>query len=140
MEKMKFYLDSNVFIFAALSKEKIGEVAREALRNLEKFTGVINSLVIDEIIWNIKKEISYQTAIDVSEKIFELPLKILSVNPETVFRAFEFMKKYGIKPRDAIHVASMLENSIPTIVTEDSDFKKVREIKTLTISELARKF
>lgn len=139
MAKMKFFLDSNLFIFAEVSKEEIGEVARGVIRKLEAFVGVINSLIIDEIVWNVKKEIDFPTAIRVGEKIFELPLKIISVNPETVLRALKLMKKYRLKPRDAIHTASMLENNISTIITEDPDFKKIREIKVLTLSEFLKK-
>ena len=138
MERMKFYLDSNVFIFAEISREEIGDIARGVLRKLEKFTGMISPLVIDEIVWSIKKEIDYQTAINVGEKLFELPLKIVSINPETVFNALKFMRKYRIKPRDCIHISCMLENNVQTIVTEDPDFKKVKEIKTLTISQFAK--
>jgi len=49
------------------------------------------------------------------------------------------MEKYKIRPRDAIHVASMLENNISTIITEDPNFKKVKEIKILTFSDFLKK-
>jgi predicted nucleic acid-binding protein len=73
MEKVKFYLDSNVFIFAEVSREKIGEDARRVIRNLEKFTGVISSLIVDEVVWVIKKEIDYPSAITVGEKCLSSP-------------------------------------------------------------------
>jgi|YelNatPaOPRAMG01_1025707.scaffolds.fasta_scaffold38897_2 predicted nucleic acid-binding protein len=72
--------------------------------------------------------------------MFELPLKIVPVSPYTVFSAFKFMRKYGIKPRDCIHISCMLENNVKTIVTEDVDFMKVKEIKVLSISELIRTY
>jgi len=49
------------------------------------------------------------------------------------------MEKYKIRSRDAIHVASMLENNISTIITEDPNFKKVKEIKILTFSDFLKK-
>jgi predicted nucleic acid-binding protein len=42
MRRVKFYLDSNVFIFAEISREEIGEDARKVVRNLEKFTGIVS--------------------------------------------------------------------------------------------------
>jgi|YelNatPaOPRAMG01_1025707.scaffolds.fasta_scaffold38897_3 predicted nucleic acid-binding protein len=73
MEKVKFYLDSNVFIFAEVSREKIGEDARRVIRNLGKFTGVISSLIVDEVVWVIEKEIDYPSAITVGEKCLSSP-------------------------------------------------------------------
>jgi predicted nucleic acid-binding protein len=43
------------------------------------------------------------------------------------------MEKYKIRPRDAIHVASMLENNISTIITEDPNFKKSERNKNFNI-------
>lgn len=140
MERPKVYLDSNVFIYAQVSNEKIGDFARQVLRHLDKFEGVISSLAIDEIVWVIRKELDLRTAIEVGEKIFELPLKILPINPETVFGAFKFMKKYGINPRDCIHISCMLENNVRIVVTEDSDFMRVKEIEALTIPQFLKKF
>jgi predicted nucleic acid-binding protein len=73
MEKVKLYLDSNVFIFAEVSKEKIGEDARRVIRNLGKFTGVISSLIV---VWVIEKEIDYPSAITVGEKRLSSPQKL----------------------------------------------------------------
>jgi len=39
--------------------------------------------------------------------------------------------KYEIKPRDAIHAATALENGIEIIVSYDRDFDKLEEIKRL---------
>ncbi|OQX53472.1 MAG: hypothetical protein B5M48_03285 [Candidatus Omnitrophica bacterium 4484_213] len=50
-----------------------------------------------------------------------------------LFGRFEITKyiKAGIKPRDAIHLATMLEHGIFTIVSNDADFDKVQEIERL---------
>jgi predicted nucleic acid-binding protein len=67
--------------------------------------------------------------------MFELPLRIFPVYPETVYKALDFMEKYKLKPRDAIHTASMVENGVKTIVTEDPDFVRIKEIKVLKLAE-----
>ena len=36
------------------------------------------------------------------------------------------MEKYGLKPRDALHAATALENKITTIVSCDEDFDKLK--------------
>jgi len=53
--------------------------------------------------------------------------------------ALEFMHKYAVKPHDALHIACMISNNLPIMVTQDPDFKSIKEIEVLTISEfLAR--
>ena len=136
------YLDANVFIFAQISSEKEGTLARLVLKAMEegKFKGITNVLAVDEVVWKIKKEIDYPSAISIGRAMFDLiNLEIVDVTSRTVKEAFDFMEKYKIRPRDAIHVASMLENNISTIITEDPDFKKVKEIKVLTFSEFLKK-
>jgi predicted nucleic acid-binding protein len=39
------------------------------------------------------------------------------------------MENYGLKPRDAIHVSSMLGNNVSAIITQDPDFKGVKRIR-----------
>jgi predicted nucleic acid-binding protein len=137
-----FYLDANIFIFAQISSEKEGVSARLILKAMEegKFKAITNILAVDEVVWKIKKEIDYSSAIKVGRAMFELPnLEIVEVTSKTLKEAFNFMEKYELMPRDSIHVSSMLENNVSTIITEDPDFKKVKEIKTLTISGFARK-
>jgi predicted nucleic acid-binding protein len=41
------------------------------------------------------------------------------------------MEKYKIKPRDAIHVATALENKIADIVGYDRNFDEVEGIKRI---------
>jgi len=49
------------------------------------------------------------------------------------------MDKYALKPHDALHVACMVSNNIPVMITEDTGFKAIKEIEALTFSQfLAR--
>lgn len=138
----RVYLDANVFIFAQLSSEREGILARLILKALEegKFKGITNVLTVDEVIWKIKKEVDYGSAISVGKAMLDfINLDIVEVTPRTIKEACNFMEKYKIGPRDAIHLASMKENNVSIIVTEDADFKRVREIKALKFSEFLKK-
>lgn len=137
-----FYLDANVFIFAQISQENEGLSARMTLKAMEegKIKAITNILAVDEVVWKIKREVDYPLAIKVGRAMFELSnLDIVEVTPKIVREAFNFMEKYQLRPRDAIHVSSMLENEVSTIITEDPDFKKAKEIKVLTLSEFLKK-
>lgn len=58
-------------------------------------------------------------------------MKPLGVKKSTVFKAQEIMEKYKMKPRDAIHAATALENKITDIVSYDKDFDEVEGIKRI---------
>ncbi len=47
-------------------------------------------------------------------------------------KAQKLVEKYKIKPRDAIHSATSLSLNINEIISEDSDFDKVEELKRLS--------
>ena len=50
-------------------------------------------------------------SIELGRKFLEFPnLKLLNIKRSTVLRAQKLMEKYEIKPRDAIHAATALEN------------------------------
>jgi predicted nucleic acid-binding protein len=56
-------------------------------------------------------------------------LTFLDVNDEILWSAYNLAKRYRLNPRDVIHLACALNHGIFTIVSEDKDFDKVKEIK-----------
>lgn len=127
------YLDSNVFIFAALDNGNKGEAARGILHNIVKGNLVITStLTIDEVIWVMWKETKdRESAIEQGLRILEFPnLKVVSVDPDDVYFAINLMKKHQkLKPRDAIHLAVSIHAGVFRIVSDDSDFDDISEIE-----------
>ena len=55
---MKFYLDSNVFIYAILDRGEKGETAGKILEAMqsEKFSGVTSQITFEEIVFVVWKE------------------------------------------------------------------------------------
>jgi len=92
-------------------------------------------LVLDEVVWVVRKHRDSKTAIRAWKDILCLPIKILPIDEKIAFRVPYFMEKYHLKPRDAIHASVMLENGINEIVSDDPDFKKVKEIMVKKIEE-----
>ena len=127
------YLDSNVFIFAALDNGKRGERAREILREIVRGKVAITSaLTLEEVIWAMWKETkSKEKAIENGIMILEFPnLKVLSVDSEDAYSALNLMKKYQkLKPRDAIHLAVSLRAGVFRIISDDPDFDDVDEVE-----------
>jgi len=142
MEEMKFYLDANVFVYAEVSSERVGKVAGKLLEILEegKFIGATSCLTVDEVVWSVIKDIDRSHGIEVGKKMLELPnLEIFPVTARTVSSALEKMKSYNLKPRDAIHVATMIENNVFSAISEDPDFDKVDEIERIDLEEAIKR-
>lgn len=137
-----FYLDANLFVIAEVDEGGKGEESRSIIKAMidKKFDSLTSVLTVDEVVWSIRKTCDIEISLKVGKNMFELQnLKFVNVYPSTVLNSFEFTEKYGLKPRDAIHAASMLENDVNEIVTEDPDFKKVKEIKSYSMEEFLKK-
>lgn len=61
----------------------------------------------------------------------------VEVRTEMTFRALDFIEKYSLLPRDAIHLATILSLGIKNIVTTDVDFTKVDGINVYTCNPTA---
>ena len=137
LRKGLVYVDSNVFLYPIVYEPGAVEEARESKDFLLKISeGLVEActatITWDEVVWVVRKMFGLKPSIELGKKFLEFPnLKLLNVKRSVVFRAQRLMEKYGIKPRDAIHAATALENGVETIVTYDRDFDKVEEIKRL---------
>ncbi len=137
-----YYFDANVFIYAVYETGPIGMAARKIIKLLEenKFSAITSTLTLDEVIFSLRKVIGYSDAINHGENIFKIfNLKIVPVIPEDIMSAFVLMK-HGLKPRDAIHAAVAVGHGVFTIVSEDRDFDKYKDLSRLSFSEFLKKF
>lgn len=133
------YIDSNVFIFAALNREELGEKARALLKDVQegKKAAATSALTFDEVTWKILHARGFEAALLVAQDILEMPsLILLDANASVLATSFNLMKLYRLFPRDAIHAASAINNRVFTIVSEDKDFDKVKGIKRIGIKSL----
>ncbi len=131
---MLFYLDSNVFIYPLLYNDVRAKNAEDILRKVivGEFSAITSSLALDEVVWILLKETKDKDlAIHETLRILSFPnLTISSVDGSLMIDALHFMRKYpSLKPRDAIHLASAIRSHASAIITDDSDFDMVKEIK-----------
>ena len=133
-----YYIDSNVFIYTALDNTEVGNNARKIMKYImeKKLKCAISPLVMDEVMWSVQRMVGREVSIRVSNLILSLPLIWFDVSYDTVQRVLEFYRK-GLDPRDAFHIAVMLEYGVSSIISEDRDFDKISEIKRLSIKEIA---
>jgi len=126
------YLDSNVFIYAALNTEEIGNRARNLLLKVqrEEEKAFSSALTFDELVWAVKKYRTLEDAIVAGEAFLNLRgLKLIPVNGDLLASALELIRKYGLDPRDSIHAASAISHKVETMASMDEHFDKIKELK-----------
>ena len=132
------YIDSNVFIFAALNNEELGNNAKLILeevenRNMEAST---SSLTFDEVVWIVKKNRNFEDAVSIGEAFLNMPgLHLVAVNQDLLALSISIMKRYKTDPRDSIHAATAITQKANIIISEDTDFNKIKELKRKGIME-----
>jgi len=130
------YLDANFFIFALLDNTSKGERARDIHRRIasggEK--AATSPLAIDELMWVLiraRKEHLLRMAV---EDIYSTPnLDVTTITSTVPLVALEIIERYKLKPRDAFQIATMKENKLKEILTDDSDFDKVEWVRRIKL-------
>ena len=133
------YIDSNVFIYPVIYNESTEKLAKEAKKILVKIAegdleASTSFLTWDEIVWVVRKTVDKRSAVKEGEKFLQFPkLEMLEINKNVILTAQDLIDRYKLRPRDAIHVASALENGIKEIISDDPDLDVVKEITRIRI-------
>jgi hypothetical protein len=125
------YLDANFFVFANFDTGPRGEWARKVQRAIVAGRQALTSvLALDEVMWVLIRNKRHEQMRAVIEEIYAMPnLVVKEVPALAALTALDIMEHYGLKPRDAFHVAVMKSFGLREIVTDDPDFDKVEWIR-----------
>ncbi len=126
------YIDSNLFIYAAVYDDERGEKARDLIEDIRKGDEVMytSSLTFDEVFWIVKKEKGEDSALEVGRAMLEMRnLQFVEVDTSLLWESYNLIKENGLGPRDSIHLACALEKNAEKIVSEDDDFDGVEGIE-----------
>jgi len=132
-EKPTYFLDSTTLIHAV---DKEAEYRKECLNVINKAAkGLINAATaletLEEALFTLSRLASVQTAIRVARDYLKLErIKKYEMRRTTFEHALEIMEITPLKrPKDAINVATMLEQNIEKIISEDEDYDRVDLVK-----------
>ena len=123
------YLDSNIFVYAAINTEQLGEKARLLLQKVQQGQekAATSALTFDEVFWAIKKH-NREVAFDVCNALLNFPgLEIVPADRAVVLSALQIMKELNLDPRDAIHAATAIAKKVDAIISIDAHFDKLKE-------------
>ncbi|MFB3889144.1 MAG: type II toxin-antitoxin system VapC family toxin [Candidatus Bathyarchaeia archaeon] len=125
------YLDSNIFIYAAIDTKEQGKKAKALLKKIQlsEEKAETSALTYDEVFWAVKKH-DLETAVNVCEALLDFPnLKIVPADRELAFSALRLVRECGLDPRDALHAATALAEKADCIVSTDAHFGRVTGLK-----------
>lgn len=135
-----YFLDSTTLIHAI---DKSAEYHKECLNVISKAAkGEINAATsletLEETLFILSKLTSPSTAIRVIRNYLEMrEIKKYEMKLTIFEHALEIMEITQLKrPKDAINVATMLEQDIPKIVSEDKEYDKVGLIQRVHPKDL----
>jgi predicted nucleic acid-binding protein len=129
------YIDSNIFILALLNTDEEGGKARKIISRISSGEKAVTSyLTLDEVMWKVKKFRSQKDAVNAAETMISTPnLLFITVDDEVMSKAISAMKEINLDPRDAIHLGSMRKAGVMQIVSLDSHFDHIPQIKRIII-------
>ena len=132
----KKYLDSNVFIYPILYSDEKAEICKRILKKVasREFNACTSVLCWDEFVYTLRKTRGKEISEEEGERFLRFPnLIFIDANKLVVFKAQELVKKYNLKPRDAIHSATAMINDVDEIISDDSDFDVINELKRIKL-------
>lgn len=134
------FVDVNIVMYAAGSAHPYRRPCQAALDRIvsEKLPAMVSSEIHQEILHRYLSLGLPDKAQQVSAKLEILIPRALLVTMADINRARTLIRHYPtIRARDLIHVAVMLENGIPHILSTDSHFDQVSEVQRVDPQEFA---
>jgi len=138
MRLLRLFLDSSYLIYLRYSEND--EIFNYVISFLERAFKrgdnlFINMVVVDEVLWILTRK--YRVPLGEVFELMDQLMPLLKVVPID-YADYDVLRKamvnYGLKPSDALHIASMNKAGIKHIVSEDNEFDKIPWVKRIWIS------
>ncbi len=130
---MKIFIDAPLLIYLNTLTDPKDRILYENyyIDLLSRYKVFTDALVLDELIYVSKKKygVPYELSIEFIEAIILPYVNILEIGEEEYGYASKLIIEYNLKPSDALHIGTMLNNGINVIISEDKEFDKVDQIK-----------
>ncbi len=136
---MKIFIDSNLLIYLnTISNTHIRVLYEDFYIDLlSKYKAYTDVLVLDELLYLSEKKYSipYKVTLEFIKSIVLPYVLILGLGEEEFNLSIKYLKKYELKPSDALHLGVMEKNDISIIASEDRGFDKVDGIRRVWLDE-----
>jgi len=130
---VKYFLDANVFMYAAGREHPLKGPCVDVLRRVtqEELDVLTNSEVLQEILYRYSAVGELQRGLRLARlAVDQVAGDVLPVTLSDMQRAFDLAARYGtgIRCRDAVHAATMLNNGLSHLISADSHFDVIAGI------------
>jgi predicted nucleic acid-binding protein len=128
------FTDANILLYYSFQNSPHFQASHYFLRSLSKnaITGYITPYVLNEIHYNLIKNLDHQSAEDQIKIILKLPninLVDLSLSVQDINAITNLSTKYRLKTFDAFHAYTCKKLKLKYIATFDPDFDRLPFLK-----------
>ncbi len=132
-------LDTAVFIYQFEKNNNYFKLTKEIFSRLDQdagFIAVTSIITLLEILVKPFKEVHTELAEQYTQKLlYDAKLTTWIINGDIPKKAAEIRAKYGVKTPDAIQIATAILAGAEMLITNDVEFKKIKEVETLILKE-----
>ena len=134
------YIDTSVLVYALLyDNDKKSEAARRILEEVGdgKRTVTTSVITISELTWALwkltkNKEFAMK---QVQSLLLLKNIRFVPLSPEISILSITLMNTYAkLRPYDAVHLATCVNESITTIISDDSVFDGINGVQRVRLS------
>lgn len=130
------FIDVNVFMYAAGKPHPYKDPCIQILSDVENsiLSALVNTEIFQELLYRYYHIKIAEKGIELCRNILQLPFKIMPITEKDIRLEIDLFESYqnkGLKPRDAIHAATMKNNNINKIITADKDFDLIDFIQRI---------
>jgi predicted nucleic acid-binding protein len=128
------FIDANLIMYAIGTPHPLREPCRTILKQIKDglIQVVTNTETLQEILYrffSIKRysqaEVAYTSTVEICAEILPVTLRDMDL-------AMDFLKRYPeITSRDAVHAATMIHHDINKILSTDSHFDLIHEVRRI---------
>ncbi|MEO8133139.1 MAG: PIN domain-containing protein [Betaproteobacteria bacterium] len=132
-------LDTSVWIYHFEGSSAFGPAADSVLDAIARgrVAGVASELVLLELLVAPLKKGAQDVADEIELALIHFPhLQLAPITPTVLTGAAELRARYAVRTPDAIMLASAIESGATLVVTNDSAWKKVKEVDVLLLRDL----
>ncbi len=124
------FLDVNVVMYAAGAPHPYKDPCKHILSDVEigVLTAAVNTEIFQELLYRYSHIKLAEKGLQLCRDILKYPLTIIPVMEADIRLAIDLSDKHrvtGLKPRDAIHAATMKNNGIARLISTDKEFDHV---------------
>jgi predicted nucleic acid-binding protein len=134
-----YFIDSNALISAVDKDSNSHRHCLELIDRVAKLqiSAATSLETLEETLYILTKLVSRKDALRIVRNFMLLPgLSKYPMNLKTLMQAMEVMEIYPLTPKDAINIATMLENNIRLIVSDDKDYDKAGLVQRIHPQDL----